>query len=62
MRVVERLCGESVCREGLAAVLPSTLRRGLVYLRLLGQTEGQEIQSSAPLGGRPPEFVLKGDD
>src|SRR3954471_12450650 len=38
--------------EGLADVLLSTLRLDLVYLRLPGQTEGQEIEV-ARTAGRP---------
>src|SRR5258708_730229 len=38
--------------EGLAEVLLSTLRLDLVYLRLPGQTEGQEIEV-ARTAGRP---------
>src|SRR5712672_2952559 len=38
--------------EGLADVLLSTLRLELVYLRLPGQTEGQEIEV-ARTAGRP---------
>src|SRR5712672_2508289 len=38
--------------EGLADVLLSTLRLDLVYLRLPGQTEGQEIEV-AGTAGRP---------
>jgi PAS domain S-box-containing protein len=38
--------------EGLAEVLLSTLRLDLVYLRLPGQTEGQEIEV-ARIAGRP---------
>src|SRR3954466_8184622 len=38
--------------EGLADVLLSTLRLDLVYLRLPGQTEGQEIEV-ARSAGRP---------
>src|SRR5262249_19871094 len=38
--------------EGLADVLGSTLRLDLVYLRLLGQTEGQVIEV-ARTAGRP---------
>ena len=38
--------------EGLADVLLSTLRLDLVYLRLPGQTQGQEIEV-ARTAGRP---------
>ena len=38
--------------EGLADVLLSTLRLDLVYLRLPGQTEGQDIEV-ARTAGRP---------
>src|SRR5947199_3926296 len=38
--------------EGLADVLLSTLRLDLVYLRLPGQAEGQEIEV-ARIAGRP---------
>src|SRR5437660_9796524 len=38
--------------EGLADVLLSTLRLDLVYLRLPGQTEGQQIEV-ARTAGRP---------
>src|SRR3954464_7230265 len=37
--------------EGLADVLLSTLRLDLVYLRLPGQTEGQEIEVARTAGG-----------
>jgi len=40
--------------EGLADVLLSTLRLVLVYIRLPGQTEGQEIEVAHTAGGSTP--------
>ena len=40
--------------EGLADVLLSTLRLDLVYIRLPGQTEGQEIEVARTAGGPTP--------
>src|SRR5260370_23005146 len=40
--------------EGLADVLLSTLRLDLVYLRLRGQTDGQEIEVARTAGGSTP--------
>src|SRR5438309_6546802 len=40
--------------EGLADVLLSTLHLDLVYLRLPGQTEGQEIEVARTAGGPAP--------
>src|SRR5882724_797749 len=40
--------------EGLADVLLATLRLDLVYLRLPGQTEGQEIEVARTTGGSTP--------
>ncbi len=39
--------------EGLAEVLLSTLRLDVVYLRLPGQTNGQEIEAARTAGGAP---------
>src|SRR5882757_4407665 len=39
--------------EGLAEVLLSTLRLDLVYLRLPGPTNGQEIEVARTTGGSP---------
>src|SRR3954454_2854784 len=40
--------------EGLADVLRSTLRLDLVYLRLPGQAEGQEVEVARTAGGPTP--------
>src|SRR5207248_678263 len=40
--------------EGLAEVLLSTLRLDLVYIRLPGQTEEQEIEVARTAGGSTP--------
>jgi PAS domain S-box-containing protein len=40
--------------ESLAEVLLSTLRLDLVYIRLLGQTDGQEIEVARTAGGATP--------
>ena len=46
--------------EGLADVLLSTLRLDLVYLRLPGPTEGQEIEVARTAGGSPPTDQTQG--
>ena len=46
--------------EGLAEVLLSTLRLDLVYLRLPGQTNGQEIEVARTAGGSPPTDQTRG--
>src|SRR5438093_5906467 len=40
--------------EGLADVLRSTLHLDLVYIRLPGQAEGQEIEVACTAGGSTP--------
>ena len=46
--------------EGFAEVLLSTLRLDLVYLRLPGQTNGQEIEVARTTGGSPPTDQTRG--
>jgi two-component system, sensor histidine kinase and response regulator len=46
--------------EGLAEVLLSTLRLDLVYLRLPGQTNGQEIEVARTAGGSPSTDRTRG--
>src|SRR5437660_6416915 len=46
--------------EGLAEVLLSTLRLDLVYLRLPGQINGQEIEVARTAGGSTPTDQTRG--
>ncbi len=46
--------------EGLAEVLVSTLRLDLVYLRLPGQADGQEIEVARTTGGSPSADQTRG--